>query len=825
MFGDTRRQPEGLADLLLWFGLVDEGIVLQRDGSLLAAWEYRGPDLQSSTHAEMASYARRLNRVLRLGSGWMVQVDAFRSFSAGDYPDGSFPDAVTALIDRERREQFSQEGSHFENEYFLALTYMPPLAATERLRGFMMSGGDSHNGHTEDLGTEALHYFKSRIRQFEEVFAAQFPVSRLKTVRTSLGDGFERVDDALLAHLRRCLTGLKGPVMQPEIPVFLNDLLAMEEFVGGMEPMMGERHLRTLAVDGFPRSTYPGALTVLDTIPCEYRWNSRAILMDPSEAETVIGKIRKKWKGQEQSLKDQAFKKAGGQINQFAVKMVSDSDGALAEAASGDVHFCYLSSAIVLQQRDKRVLENLIGEFRKALINRGFGVRVEDYNAVDAFFGTLPGNGVAQVRRVIAHTRNYVDLMPISSVWTGEKINPSPLMPPNSPPLIFAATQGGTPYRLNLHDNDVGHTLIVGPTGAGKSVALGLFIAQWFRYPNARVFAFDKGHSLYALCKAAGGRFYDVGESGLSFQPLRDIDQEAEFGWGQEWVETVIRMQDVPVGPAEKALITSAMRQLASVPRERRTLTELQANLQDDDLKEALAPYVIDGALGQLLDSRNDGLATSRFVVCEMETLLSGQFSHPTVMAILLYLFRRMERCLDGNPTLVPIDEAWLFLKHPAWRDKIQDWLKTLRKKNAVVVLSTQSMADIKDSPIAAAILQSTATKIYLPNSEAANEGMRQFYEFAGLNSRQIELLQTATPKRDYYVVQRLGRRMISFRLGPVALTFLGAAGLKDRARIDNLSVQYEEDWIREWMKERQVSKSWIDFYEGVRRDGIELAS
>ena len=167
-----------------------------------------------------------------------------------------------------------------------------------------------------------------------------------------------------------------------------------------------------------------------------------------------------------------------------------------------------------------------------------------------------------------------------------------------------------------------------------------------------------------------------------------------------------------------------------------------------------------------MLDSRNDGLTTSRFVVCEMETLLSGSYGEATVMAVLLYLFRRMERALDGSPTLVPIDEAWLFLKHPAWRDKIQDWLKTLRKKNAVVVLSTQSMADIKESPIASAILQSTATKIYLPNSEAGNEGMRQFYEYAGLNSREIELLQTATPKRDYYVVQRLGRRMISFRLG-----------------------------------------------------------
>ena len=176
MFGETRKQPTGLADLLLWFGLVDDGIVLQRDGSLLAAWQYRGPDLQSATHAEMAAIARRMNRILRLGSGWMIQVDSFRSFSSGYSPEGAFPDAVTALIDRERREQFALEGSHFENEYFLALTYMPPLVASEKLTGFMMSGSDSDHSEGANAGAEALRFFKTKIRQFEDVFAAQFPV-------------------------------------------------------------------------------------------------------------------------------------------------------------------------------------------------------------------------------------------------------------------------------------------------------------------------------------------------------------------------------------------------------------------------------------------------------------------------------------------------------------------------------------------------------------------------------------------------------------------------------------------------------------------------
>jgi len=122
--------------------------------------------------------------------------------------------------------------------------------------------------------------------------------------------------------------------------------------------------------------------------------------------------------------------------------------------------------------------------------------------------------------------------------------------------------------------------------------------------------------------------------------------------------------------PAERTTINHALRQLATAPRERRTLTELEANLQDEKLKAGIQPYVIDGSLGGCLDSRNDGLTTSRFVVCEMETLLSGSYGEATVMAVLLYLFRRMERALDGSPTLVPIDEAWLFLKHPAWRDK-----------------------------------------------------------------------------------------------------------------------------------------------------------
>ena len=152
MFGEARKQPVGLGDLLLWYGLVDDGILLQHDGSLLAAWSFRGPDLQSATHAEMNAIATRLASILRLGGGWMVQVDSFRT-KVNDYgPKGAFPDRVTALIDEERRVQFQSEGSHFESEYFLALTYLPPVAASERLRGFMISGSEKSSGIKRGCG-------------------------------------------------------------------------------------------------------------------------------------------------------------------------------------------------------------------------------------------------------------------------------------------------------------------------------------------------------------------------------------------------------------------------------------------------------------------------------------------------------------------------------------------------------------------------------------------------------------------------------------------------------------------------------------------------
>ena len=141
------------------------------------------------------------------------------------------------------------------------------------------------------------------------------------------------------------------------------------------------------------------------------------------------------------------------------------------------------------------------------------------------------------------HSRNLADLLPLTSAWPGEETNPCPFYPKGSPPLCHVATTGATPFRLNLHVGDVGHTLVFGPTGSGKSTLLTLLMAQFFRYPDAQVFSFDKGYSAYVLTSAAGGYHYDLGLDDISFCPFALIDQDPERLWAHDWLELLVRRQ------------------------------------------------------------------------------------------------------------------------------------------------------------------------------------------------------------------------------------------------------------------------------------------
>ena len=798
-----RSKEAGLADLLNYAAVVDIGVIVGKNGAFLAAWVYQGDDQDSSTDEGREAVSFRINQALAgLGSGWMIHVDAVRR-PAPTYPNRGlsyFPDPVCEAIDEERRRLFERLGTMYEGYFVLTVTYFPPLLVQRKFVDLMFEDDATvpdHKARTRHL----IASFQRDCAGIESRLSSALRLQRLHGEQIVQEDGITVTHDALLRWLQYCITGISHPVVLPRNPLYLDTLLGGQELYGGVVPKIGRQFISVVAIEGFPLESAPGMLTALGELQCEYRWSSRFIFMDAYEAVRHLDKYRKKWRQKIRGFFDQVFNTHAGPVDQDAVSMVADAEAAIAEVNSGLVAQGYYTSVVVLMNEDRAMLEASARQVEKLVNRLGFAARIETINTMDAYLGSLPGHGVENVRRPLLNTMNLADLLPTSTVWTGAHQAPCPLYPPLSPTLMHCVTNGATPFRLNLHVRDVGHTFLFGPTGAGKSTHLAMLAAQLRRYPGMAIYAFDKGMSLYPLARAAGGKHFTVAadDDRLAFCPLQFLDTKGDRAWAMEWIDTILALNGLITTPAQRNEIGSAI--LSMQQSGAKTLSELSVTIQDETIREAIRQYTVDGSMGHLLDAEEDGLSLSAFTVFEIEELMSlgDKFALPT----LLYLFRRIERQLTGQPAAILLDEAWLMLGHPAFRAKIREWLKVMRKANCLVLMATQSLSDAAHSGILDVIVESTATKIFLPNVYARDEETAQLYRRMGLNARQIEILATAIPKRQYYTVSEQGRRLYDLALGPLAMAFVGATDRESGQAIQALEAKWGEGWVDVWLTGR----------------------
>jgi len=791
---EYRKKPQGLADFLPWAALVVPGVVANKDGSLQRTARFRGPDLDSATPSELVSTTARLNSALRrLGSGWAVFIEAQR-VPANRYPRSTFPDPASALVELERRAQFEEAGAHFESAHFLTLCWLAPVDAADRAEGWLYEGGDKESGAD---GRAALSGFIDRT---DRVLA--------------LLDGFMPEvawldDEETLTYLHSTVSTHRHSVRVPETPMHLDAILVDEPLSGGLEPRLGNAHLRTLTVLGFPSRTWPGLLDDLNRLAFPYRWCVRAVAMDKTDATKVLTRIRRQWFAKRKSIaaivKEVMTNESSVLMDSDAANKAADADMALQELGSDLIGETYVTATVTVWDEDTRAADERLRLVEKTVQGRDFTCIRESVNAVEAWLGSLPGQLYANVRQPPISTLNLAHMMPFSAVWAG----PARDEHFDAPPLFVAKTEGSTPFRFSLHVGDVGHTLVVGPTGAGKSVLLAVMALQFRRYARAQVFAFDFGGSIRAAALAMGGDWHDLGGSlaedvtePVSLQPLARIHLAEERGWAAEWIATILAREKVAVTPEVKEHLWSALGSLASAPVHERTLTGLTVLLQSQALKRALQPYCLNGPWGRLLDADAERLGEADVQAVETEGLI-GTGAAPAVLA---YLFHRIGDRLDGRPTLLIVDEGWLALDDEGFSGQLREWLKTLRKKNASVVFSTQSLADIDNSPIAPAIIESCPTRVFLANERALEPQIAQTYRRFGLSDRQIEILSRATPKRDYYCQSRRGNRLFELGLGDVALAFAAASSKTDQALIGDLYAKHgRAGFARAWLQARGI--------------------
>jgi type IV secretion/conjugal transfer VirB4 family ATPase len=793
---EFRAKADRLTDLLPWAALVAPGVVLNKDGSLMQVFRYRGPDLASSTEPQLVASMARLNNALkRLGSGWAIFAEARRK-KAMEYPiSKGFQSEASELLDHERRALFEGEGIHFESDYYLTLQYLPPTETISWISRLFISNNSS--GESRDYHRVLDQFIEESGRIFDILKDFMFEVVRLS-------------DQDVLTYLHSTISMNTQLIRVPDVPMYLDAVLADMPLTGGISPKLGDFHLRTLSILGFPSSTVPAILDQLNHLPSEYRWVTRFLPLDKLDAEKVLKSYRRQWfskrKGILTLLTETLSKSESQMIDSGALRKSQDADMALQELSEDYVSFGYFTATVTVWDQDLTRVQEKFREVERVIAGMGFATIHENINGIEAWLSSLPGHVHANVRMPIIHTLNLSHLIPFSSPWAG----PNFCHHLNDAVLCYARTAGNTPFRLSTFVGDVGHQMIIGPTGAGKSVLLNVMAMQFLRYEKAQVFIFDKGGSFLVSTSAVGGKYYPIGDlenGGLVFQPLSGVDRQEERVWASDWLCGLLQNENIQITSEVKERIWDALTNLANVPETQRTFTGLSALIQDRSLRQALEPYVMGGSYGNILDADQSYFSDSNWQCFEMDALMKTE---GIIAPVLSYLFHELEKKFDGRPTLMVLDEAWIFLDHPLFASKIKEWLKTLRKKNVAVIFATQSVEDTLSSGVSSSLLESCPSRIFLPNDRALEPKIKRAYEELGLNDRQIHLLSNAFSKREYYFESHIGNALFDLGLGPVALAFCASSTPKDQIKAREILQKHSPgyDFSHHWLEYKNLPEA-----------------
>ncbi|HAU2144557.1 TPA: conjugal transfer protein TrbE, partial [Legionella pneumophila] len=280
-----RSHTAGLVDLLNYAAVVDDGVIIGKNGSFMAAWLYQGEDIANTTDEAREVMAFRINQAMSsMGNGWMIHVDAIRRAAPG-YSECSasyFPDLVSKAVDEERRQYFESIGALYEGYFVITLTWYPPVLAQKRFVELMFDDSGEKLNHKEKTH-QLIETFKQACRNFESRMSAAIHLERLGS-EILINENHKVTQDNFLRHIQYCVTGINHPVNLPKNPIYLDAFIGGQELIPGITPKIGRKFIQCVAIEGFPMESYPGILTLLTQLPVEYRWNSRFIFMDPHEA-------------------------------------------------------------------------------------------------------------------------------------------------------------------------------------------------------------------------------------------------------------------------------------------------------------------------------------------------------------------------------------------------------------------------------------------------------------------------------------------------------------------------------------------------------------
>ncbi|WAT17546.1 VirB4 family type IV secretion/conjugal transfer ATPase [Aurantiacibacter sp. MUD11] len=716
-------------DRLPYARLVDENVLLLRDGSLMGALQVPGLLFETEDTDALNAHAQTREVMLRsnLDARFVLYHHVIRRRVSVEL-EASFPDPLSAHIDHRWREKLSS-GSLFVNDQFVTLVRRPArgkAGLAERAGKLFRRRNDEEEVDPKDLRS---------LRAALQALAASLGDYGAQPLGDYVGPS-GNVNNEVLELLSALYNGEMRPVRKPDIETDVGNMLPYRRASFGLDAMElrgagGADFASILSLKDYPDATSPGLLDAMLRLPYEMIVTES---FAPEERQTAREKI---------DLAIRRLKSADEEAQSERAEMMAARD----ELGAGSVGFGDHHLTVLVRERSLERLDDATAAVAASLADTGAIAVREDTNLEPAFWGQFPGNEQYLVRRAMISTANMASFGSLHGFALGQAEGNH-----WGEAVTLLQTTSSTPFFFNFHNGDLGNFSVIGPSGSGKTVVMNFLAAQAQKF-SPRTILFDKDRGAELFIRGIGGT-YDRIRSGepTGFNPLALPDTPANRGFLRDWLTVLLKAE----GPEESATIAAAVdAAYANDPslRRLRYFKELVSGSKrpaPGDLADRLSAWIEDGEHGWLFDNEADKLDLStRVMGFDMTALLENPKLRTPVM---MYLFHRIDERLDGQPTMVLIDEGWKALDDEVFAARIRDWLKTLRKRNALVGFATQSARDALDSKISTALVEQTATMVFMPNARARAE---DYCEGFGLTQHELALIKSLPAHSRCFLVRQ----------------------------------------------------------------------
>lgn len=809
-------------ELIPWMAQIAPHMVLNKDGALLVAYSFTGQDAEGKDQNEIDHAVRMVEEAQRVFNEritvWYT-VDRRRS---KEYTGGDFDNPISNYVNEVWREEVTN-GSQFSNRHYFAVLYTPPKG----IEGFLEKM--AHFIKVEEMPflralseTIKSSIFRRAAFAYESVQLETY-IAEFQTLLSSFEQTASAlqlvplVDEKLLGYLHSRANPAATPqsVRRPRIPMYLDTLLSSDLLVGRDDTLVfknAERtaHVAALSIKDWPDLTQPGVLDALLAVPGEITFSQVFRFSDFDKSRSFIEGIERHNRNLSKSIKTMMMetltKEPSAKVDQGRLLLADDARDALTEMTTEKRYFGHYNLTVLAFGETLLEAEATLKSVSQSLRQYMFVTVRETMHLLSAFAGTMPGQAGALVRWFFVSGGNVADLMPVRTLLIGETENRhfSERMGYAVPALTVLPTEFNTPYFFNYHQADLAHTLVIGPSRTGKSLFDNFLISQFQKYFGRQTYIFDKDYSCRIPTILQGGDHIDLAgdheNGGVKLNPLSLLADRDAWEWLQRWVTLLITSQGYAVTAEDGAHIWSAIERLAEQPPSDWNLRMLSNLLDSHNLSEQLQQWCGSGPKARYFDNNEDTFTLSSFMCIEMNKLFQDW---QVARAFIDYAFYRIFRSLDGRPTLIYVEEAWFMLADESpngFASRLDDWLRTLAKKNAFIKLATQGLTEATNSKIFGTIIDNIPNRIFLPNKNT-NAHITLYREKFSLNDEQIDRIRRAEPKRHYYIVTPNMSRMVDVHF-PKEIRAVMRSDDKAQAVFSKHEQSGEPEWMTKYLDE-----------------------